>query len=62
MNSGENGRRMRFARRGGGTAGGSEAVLEGRIFSRTGILLFACPVFEKGNLVFEREMEVVLLY
>lgn len=47
---------------GGGTAGGSEAVSEGRIFSRTGILLFACPVFEKGNLVFEREMEAVLLY
>jgi hypothetical protein len=46
----------------GGTAGGSEAVSEGRIFSRTGILLFACPVFEKGDLVFEREMEVVLLY
>ncbi len=47
---------------GGGTAGGSEAVLEGRIFRKTGILLFACPVFEKGNLVFEREKEAVLLY
>jgi hypothetical protein len=46
----------------GGTPGGSEAVLEGRIFSRMGILLFACPVFEKGNLVFEREKEAVLLY